>query len=239
MNNEVLSHTGKTRLVTLEQLSQLAEPTSQGRFHKPINHARLVDELTRQFAAAGLEVAGSSFALSKDDQRLFGVLRFHQGPSKADFSAALGFRQANDRSMGLSAVAGVSVMVCDNLALHGELIAMKERHTKGLDLAAAVTECLGKFVAHFETLTHGIQQLKRLERSDESAKSIAVDAAEAGVIGFSAIPYVLKEWREPRHEEFKPRTAWSLHNAFTEVLKKAPLARRLKATTALGKVFGV
>jgi hypothetical protein len=30
---------------------------------------------------------------------------------------------------------------------------------------------------------------------------------------------VLDEWREPSHEAFLPRTAWSLHNAFTEVAK--------------------
>jgi hypothetical protein len=30
---------------------------------------------------------------------------------------------------------------------------------------------------------------------------------------------VLSEWREPSHEAFKPRTRWSLFNAFTEVLR--------------------
>jgi hypothetical protein len=30
---------------------------------------------------------------------------------------------------------------------------------------------------------------------------------------------VLKEWRQPSHAEFEPRTAWSLFNAFTETLK--------------------
>jgi hypothetical protein len=30
------------------------------------------------------------------------------------------------------------------------------------------------------------------------------------------LPDVLKEWREPSHDEFGPRTRWSLFNAFTE-----------------------
>jgi hypothetical protein len=34
------------------------------------------------------------------------------------------------------------------------------------------------------------------------------------------IPRVLREWREPRHPEFREgRTAWRLFNAFTESLK--------------------
>ena len=36
----------------------------------------------------------------------------------------------------------------------------------------------------------------------------------------SAIPKVLREWREPWHAEFHPRNAWSLHNAVTETLKE-------------------
>ena len=38
----------------------------------------------------------------------------------------------------------------------------------------------------------------------------------------SSIPRVLKEYREPWHPEFMPRTAWSLHNSFTEVMKSKP-----------------
>jgi hypothetical protein len=34
------------------------------------------------------------------------------------------------------------------------------------------------------------------------------------------LPQVLKEWREPRHLEFRDgRTAWRLFNSFTEILK--------------------
>ena len=38
----------------------------------------------------------------------------------------------------------------------------------------------------------------------------------------SSIPKVLQEWRQPWHEEFIPRNAWSLFNGFTEVLKSKP-----------------
>jgi hypothetical protein len=30
---------------------------------------------------------------------------------------------------------------------------------------------------------------------------------------------VVDQWHVPNHPEFKPRTAWSMFNAFTEVLK--------------------
>ena len=33
------------------------------------------------------------------------------------------------------------------------------------------------------------------------------------------VPKVLTDWRTPRHEAFEPRTAWSLFNCFTEIMK--------------------
>ena len=33
------------------------------------------------------------------------------------------------------------------------------------------------------------------------------------------MPALIKEWREPRYEAFQPRTAWSLLNCYTTVLK--------------------
>src|SRR6516225_3893512 len=47
---------------------------------------------------------------------------------------------------------------------------------------------------------------------------VAERAYERGVVGAHQLPLVLKEWRQPRFEEFKARTAWSLFNAVTTVL---------------------
>jgi hypothetical protein len=56
---------------------------------------------------------------------------------------------------------------------------------------------------------------------------------DADAVAPSALPRVLKEYREPWHEEFMPRTAWSLYNAFTEVMKGLPhlLPERTRALT--------
>jgi hypothetical protein len=46
--------------------------------------------------------------------------------------------------------------------------------------------------------------------------------------GGNEVTDLLKEWREPSHEEFNGRNAWSLFNSYTEVLKGnlAELPRR-------------
>ena len=46
-----------------------------------------------------------------------------------------------------------------------------------------------------------------------------VEAVKATVMPASRLPKVIEAWEEPKHEEFAPRTAWSLFNTFTEVQK--------------------
>lgn len=50
--------------------------------------------------------------------------------------------------------------------------------------------------------------------------------------GLAGAPKVLAAWRRPPHEEFTPRTAWSLVNAFTEVAKGRFERNPTRASTA-------
>ena len=43
---------------------------------------------------------------------------------------------------------------------------------------------------------------------------------ERGIVGARELPRVLQQWRNPPFEEFRPRTAWSLLNAFTGAMKE-------------------
>jgi hypothetical protein len=54
--------------------------------------------------------------------------------------------------------------------------------------------------------------------SDDQVESLILRAWEARIISHYQLLAVLKEWREPSHEDFGARTRWSLFNAFTEVL---------------------
>ena len=60
------------------------------------------------------------------------------------------------------------------------------------------------------------------ELDDRGAHDLVIRSVDAEAIPPSAIPRVLQEYRSPWHEEFMPRTAWSLFNGFTEILKAKP-----------------
>ena len=53
----------------------------------------------------------------------------------------------------------------------------------------------------------------------------------------SRLPKVIEAWEEPRHEEFSPRTAWSLFNAFTEVGKEGSPRAQMEGSLRLASLF--
>ena len=66
-----------------------------------------------------------------------------------------------------------------------------------------------------------------------------IRACDVGVCSNRLIPAVLREWREPRHQEFKGRDVWSLFNSFTEALKDGNLAELPKRTESLHGLLDV
>ena len=66
-----------------------------------------------------------------------------------------------------------------------------------------------------------------------------VEAVKANVVPASRLPKVIEAWEEPRHEEFAPRTAWSLFNAFTEIQKEAGARAQMDGTLRLSALFRV
>ena len=82
-----------------------------------------------------------------------------------------------------------------------------------------------------------IAHYKAVPLTDESAHDLVIRALDAQIVGPSRIANVVKEWREPSHEEFEPRTAWSLFNAFTEALKSYAPTGRFRRSQPLHGLF--
>ena len=69
------------------------------------------------------------------------------------------------------------------------------------------------------------------------AHHLMVEAIRADVLPASRLPKVIEAWEDPLHEEFSPRTAWSLFNAFTEVQKGAPPRAQMDGSLRLSSLF--
>ena len=81
---------------------------------------------------------------------------------------------------------------------------------------------------------------QRSEQTDVTAKVVIYEAFVEGKLEapkrFARTLHDL--YFEPRYEEFKPRTIWSLSNAFMSAFKEMDPIPQFKATSEAGRVSG-
>jgi hypothetical protein len=194
--------------------------------------------LDRVLTQSSIHIRGEQFALRRDGAVLFGVLQLAYGET-GDGIAALGLRTGNNKTMSLQICAGLSVFVCDNLVFRGDMIALKRKHTSGLNLREEMVLAVLRFQEHFGRLTDEIVGLKQRALADIEARALIHDAFTTGLMPVRFLPGVSKAYFEPPLPEFQPRNAWSLHNAFTASAKETPMSTRLPAIQSIGKLFGM
>jgi len=129
--------------------------------------------------ACQITIREERFALRRDGSVLFGVLELAYGESK-DGTAALGLRTANDKSMSIQICAGLAVFVCDILAFRGDLIALRSKHTSGLNIRDELATAVLRFQEHFERLVGEIETLKEKQLTDVEAKALMQDVFAGG-----------------------------------------------------------
>lgn len=185
----------------------------------PVAHDRVVELVQGAMAEMGLAIAGEQYALAKEGDRFFGL--FDIKGDKPDYNLVLGMRNSHDKSFPAALSLGSRVFVCDNLAFSGE-IQIARRHTRFIerDLPRLVMQATAALIESRGAADKRIEAYKGAELSDTDAHDLIVRAARNAVIPGGDILNIVTEWHKPTHEDFAPRNAWSLFNAFTEVGKK-------------------
>jgi hypothetical protein len=203
-----------------------------------VPHGRFVEEVELHVPRFGLTITESRYALARDGLQMFGVLTCRNGGEHADYALAIGLRNSYDRSLSAGLVAGSHVFICDNLAFSGET-GIARKHTLHVfrDLPEMIYHMLSQ-VSSMQGRIHGeIAAMKARELSPESADHLLVEAVRRNVLPASHLPLVLNAWEKPVHEEFAPRTAWSLFNAFTDVGKSRSPRVQMDAGLRLSSTF--
>ena len=231
----LILHCGATAVPRVE-VARVSTPR-QTETWQPIPHVTLIETVEDALRATGLRSGNQVHSLNQDGARYFGLTEVH-GPNDADdYALVLGLRNSHDKTFPVGLVAGASVFVCDNLSFSGE-VRLTRKHTIYLqrDLPHLVASGVGKLMELWHHQGSRIDAYKNYRMRDRSAHDLVIRAVDVGACTNRMIPSVLKEWREPSHPEFQDRTAWSLFNGFTEVLK-GNLPELPKRTQALHALF--
>lgn len=217
-SSTLVLHRG-AKLVTEDELKDFKAPPPEGRWY-PISHSRVLETVRGTLTEAGYEIRNTRLGVTPDGNRFFGTLDLGTA-IVSGISLAVGIRNSCDKSFPIGFCAGSRCFVCDNLSFKAELL-VRKRHTINGEkrfvtaIASAVTS-LNSFRA---SEAERIKRLLHQEMTADQADALILRSFEKGIIGARELPRVLHEWRNPSHEEFQPRTAWSLLNAYTSALRE-------------------
>ena len=209
-------HSG-AREISRGELERIQPPAATDTWF-PIKHSAVLDTVLATLDSAGFHVAKQSLAISRQDNRFFGTLDLDSQLVEG-VSLAVGIRSSTDKSFPLGFACGSRTIVCDNLAFSAEHI-VNRKHTRfGQDrFTNAISHQVGQLREFQAVEARRIEGLQARVFTDQEADSKLLRAYEAGLVSSLALPDVIQEWRKPRYEQFRPRTAWSLLNCFTSVL---------------------
>ena len=183
----------------------------------PVPHMTLIEEVEQVLRSNGLSVVNEAHSLTHDGLRYFGLMEIQNCVIHRDYAWVLGLRNSHDKTFPAGIVAGANVFVCDNLSFSGEIkIARKHTHFILRDLPLLTQRAIGRLMERWHHQDQRIGAYKGKDLSDSSAHDLIIRSTDVRVC---TPRQILREWRNPRHEEFQARTLWSLFNSFTEVLK--------------------
>lgn len=227
---KLLLHCGG-HLATRAEVANTSTPSPTNTW-QPIPHIELIERVEEALKLNKLEIGNVAHALSHEGARYFGLMEIRTSELAADdYAYVVGIRNSSDKTFPAGLVAGASVFCCDNLSFSSsDGIRVTRKHTRFIrrDLVTLVQGSIGKLMTAWHEQNQRIARYKEHQLTDEVVHDIAVRSVDVGVLPNRKLPDLLKEWREPRCEVFQPRTAWSLFNSYTEVLKGnlAELPRR-------------
>ena len=195
---------------------------------KPLAHGEVLDKVEEALKAAGLEIARDDegnirkrFTTVDDHAKMYATLPL---TSRIDDQSRLMIGIANswNKTLALRIGFGSEVFVCTNGAFFAEKV-IGRKHTKNIleDLKSLIAKALEQTNTYVEQQRNFFARLREVNMTDKDAHDFIVRAAvDHDTITGGEVVDVVEEWRKPRYEEFNPRTAWSMFNAFTEVGKR-------------------
>ena len=123
--SQLLAHCGSSK-ITREELNAIPTPEGSAT-HQPIQHSQIVEALVESLSFRHISAIREEYAVSNDGMKMFGVLDLETTFDGCRFS--VGIRNANDKSMRLALTVGYRVLVCDNMAFHGDFTPVLAKHT--------------------------------------------------------------------------------------------------------------
>ena len=209
-------------LLSVEDQLKAVKTPEKTATHTPIPHSLLVSKARKALDKAGFSISEEEHALARGGQRYFGGFALN----------------SSDKSTAASACMGNSMLVCDNMCFSSD-VKLARRHTVNIlrDLDGMLAKAISRIRSSWADMGQRIEAYKEAEISPEVASNLAVDLAECKALPERDVYKTVKEFRDPRHPEFRGNTLWNLYNAVTENLKGGDLSKLPERTMKMQSIF--
>jgi len=212
---------------------EIQRPARAGSRWQPVAHYDLACSIEKTLHERGVNITSESWSVNPSAQVLVGgmCVIFPQSfgiPDIAGLTYALGIRHSNDTRFALTFAAGAQVLVCLNGVITGTWV-LHRKHTSGLDLGQAVADGVARFIEEARAVPQCVAALKDRTLTRRQADHLLMESGRAGLLPWSQIGQAQDEYEHPQHEEFCGRSAWTLYNAVSEVLKRQNPARQMRS----------
>lgn len=217
---------------------ELKRPEHVGNRWTGIKHEDLLESIDSKLEERGIKKLSERLYLNHHGAGMIGYMKVQvphvQSPEGLDF--CLGFKHSNDAQVALKFVVGAQVFVCSNGVVTGEHL-ISRLHTKGLNLNESIDKGLDKYMIGVQGIQTFVNTLKEKELNDQNSDKILMETGRQGLLPWSRIGLVDKEFRNPRFSEFSEKNAWSLYNAFTYTVQKSRPAFQISAIKKFGELI--
>jgi hypothetical protein len=227
---------GYEGILDRQQLALVHTPAATAT-HRPVPHHEVIQALVETLGFRKIAPVKEQYAVSKDGMKLFGTMELETTFHGCRF--ALGIRNSHNKTLALGITVGYRVMVCENLAFHGDYTPVMRKHTRNFNLADALSIGVDNIQRNFEPMVKDVERWQDAQLTDASAKLLIYEAFVEG--GMELPKHLMRPthdyYFQPPHDEFAPRTVWSLNNAFSgasKALEPIPLQR---AASEIGQFF--
>jgi len=210
---------------TLDELNRIpiTERGERSDRWQGVQHGELVSRIFNQANYLGLNVKSHDFGVSEDSADLFGDITFAPskflGDAPNGTALELGIRHSNASRFSITFVTGLRVFICSNGIVIGEYV-LRRKHTCGIELDDEIRKGLLNFMHQTKSAYSFVEGLKNTQATENRVNRLLTNIGREQILPWSHIGYVDAEYRNPSHDEFKPRTMFSLYNAFTEIAKR-------------------
>ena len=218
--------------VTAEELATItpasvakANGTEYSPTYMPVDHTELVQTVRTEISSAlgdQFSFRSANYGVRKNGAELFALLSWK--PTVVD-NPSIGYDVGIVNSLNyripVRFAGGVGLFICDNMALSGDVLYAR-KHTKLVwdSIMGKIGQLAELALGTYQETLGDIEKLSKCSLSGNRAYEVLGRLCGNKILTPRMLTAAVKDWHTPRHEQFEPRSMWSLYNCANEAMKK-------------------